>query len=75
MVTTMYNNLINRSLFVMFAVQKLLSYFCYTQLVSFEKKKLRGKTISSQQSFTHADKCTPSADSFSVTLFSGILYG
>ena len=41
MVTTMYNNLINRSLFVMFAVQKLLSYFCYTQLVSFEKKTSR----------------------------------
>ena len=52
----------------MFAVQKLLSYFCYTQLDL-------GKTISSQQSFTHADKCTPRADSFSVTLTSGILYG
>ena len=68
-----HNYLINWSLFVMFAVQKLLSHFCYTVGIIWKKKHLR-KTISSQQSFTHADKCTPSADSFTVTLFSGILY-
>ena len=33
-----HNCLFNWSLFVMFSVQKVLSYFCYTQLVSFEKK-------------------------------------